>query len=56
MKSDIMNKILNFEVNFVPKYNLNRRKGTKIVLLALALSFIIVPIVVFIIYMFAVFG
>ena len=48
--SSIIIKILNFEVSFVPKYNLNKKKWTRFVLLFLALTFIIVPVVSLIVY------
>jgi len=40
--------IIIFEVNIVPKYNLNKKKWTKVVLLILALSFALVPVVMLI--------
>ena len=42
---------MNFEVGFMPKYNLNKRKGTKIILLILALSFIVGPIIILVLHM-----
>ena len=48
--------ILIFEVNVVPKYNLNKKKWTKVVLLILALSFVLVPLVMLIVNAFGVFG
>ena len=40
----------------MPKYNLNKKKWTRVVLLFLALSFIIVPIVSLIIYVIVISG
>ena len=33
------------------KYNLNKKKGSKIILLILALSFVVVPVIMLIIYL-----
>lgn len=49
-------KICKFEVVIVPKYNLNKRKGTKLVLLLLVLSFIVAPVVALVVHLLALFS
>jgi len=48
--------ILNFEVSFVPNYNLNRKKWTKVVLLILASIFILSAVFPLVIYLIALMG
>jgi len=44
---------MNFEVSFVPKYNLNKKKWVKVILVVIAILMIASPLIGLIIHLFA---